>query len=114
MSDWIKVNQEKLTWQYTRRKQLQRELKFDLLKRMDEIEQYADLDILALEGLEVENGLYDDLSIRLVLTRSSGRFYLEINRYHEGQEQDPAFADEKRVKGKGNGPEWIPVTVVDT
>jgi hypothetical protein len=79
---------------------------------MEEIDYYLDSDHLALEGLEIANGSNDDISVSFVLTRASGRLYIDIDEAIDNQTEDPVFDDETVIKRHDHG--WVPLRVVDT
>ena len=105
----MRINAERIAHAFVRRMKLLNEGHTKVVEKMDEVEYNADLGLLAMEGLEIENGLYEDLSVQLVLTRASGRFFLSIDRAVDDQENIPEFKDETRVKGGGkvrHGFQW--------
>jgi len=110
----MKVNVEKINAQARRRGMLEKKYP-DLIKKMDEVDYFLDTDLVTMEGMEVENGLRHSLEIRLVLTRSSGRLYLEIS-YPEAMTPEHL----KQLEQEGTrivspvGFDKVPITVVDT
>lgn len=80
---------------------------------MDEVEHYLDPDYLSTEGLEVTNGSDQKISVELVITRASGRMFLDIESVHsEGEENDEKRNGRTIIEANSHG--WVRVKIVDT
>ena len=97
-------------WDYVtaqRNAQIDRE-QFD---RVDDISYNADLAALALEGLEVRNDSASKLHINLFLSKSSGRFYLDIDEIRTPElKQKLEFEDVGMTIDAGDH-DWVPVKI---
>jgi hypothetical protein len=78
-------------------------LSLDEREKVRSLNYYTDLDLLALEGLEISSGLSDPIAVRLLVSKVSGRFYLDIS----DPQLEPIAEDETLIKAHSHN--WVKV-----